>query len=64
MRWLKPLSSALVFIVLGQQLHDFWFHPEWTQAEQFWARWPLFACVATAVLVLSFLDGRTKAKKE
>lgn len=56
------LGASLVVLVLGQQLYDLWFHPEWTQAEQFWARWPLFATVTAAVFLVQLVGSRAKKK--
>lgn len=57
--FLEPLMAALVVLVLGQQLYDLRFHPEWTQAEQFWARWPLFAGTVALLWGLHFVLTRS-----
>jgi hypothetical protein len=39
---LAILSLLVVAGMMGLTLHTFWFHPEWTEAEAFWAYWPIY----------------------
>jgi hypothetical protein len=64
MKWDAAAASVLVVIILGQQLYDLWFHPEWTQAEQFWARWPFFATIVLGVLLAEAVSQWKKRRMD